>query len=340
MIKLEYLIILLLATCFLGIFVKFKDKIGSILSVLDIPKKGKIHDKITPLIGAFPIFIFSFILILYYDLISKSEVTFYIFGYSYLFLIMGYLDDRYGLNAYLKLIISIIIVFVATNTIETFAIDKIYIQTINKIIILDEIKIFFSVLCILLLINSLNLIDGINGLASGFVSVWLLSLALISNNEEIFVLLFIISLFAFINTFQIIKGKYFLGDSGTLFLGCLVALYTISIYNNQLINGILIPIEKIFIFFMIPGIDMFRLFLSRLSNKKDPFSRDLNHLHHLMLKKFSLYKTLCIYLLIFSITNLLSYLDIINGYIIIITYLTIYIFFIFYSKKEFNHTPD
>ena len=266
MIKLEYLIILLLATCFLGIFVKFKDKIGSILSVLDIPKKGKIHDKITPLIGAFPIFIFSFILILYYDLISKSEVTFYIFGYSYLFLIMGYLDDRYGLNAYLKLIISIIIVFVATNTIETFAIDKIYIQTINKIIILDEIKIFFSVLCILLLINSLNLIDGINGLASGFVSVWLLSLALISNNEEIFVLLFIISLFAFINTFQIIKGKYFLGDSGTLFLGCLVALYTISIYNNQLINGILIPIEKIFIFFMIPGIDMFRLFLSRCSD--------------------------------------------------------------------------
>ena len=85
----------------------------------------------------------------------------------------------------------------------------------------------------------------------------LILLSLISNNEEIFGLLFIISILMFINTFQIIKGQYFLGDSGTLFLGCLIGLSTITVYNQQLIAGNFIPVEKIFIFFMIPGFKSF-----------------------------------------------------------------------------------
>ena len=179
--------------------------------------------------------------------------------------------------------------------------------------------------------------DGINGLASGFATAWMLSLSLVSNDKQIIELFFILSIFSLINTFQIIKGKYFLGDSGTLFLGSLIALSTIYVYNKQLIEGELIDVEKIFIFFMIPGIDMFRLFLARLLKRKDPFSRDLNHLHHIMLKKFSLNRTLLIYLLLFLSSNLLSYFNIIDAWLIITLYLTIYIFFIFLYKKEFEN---
>ena len=127
--------------------------------------------------------------------------------------------------------------------------------------------------------NSLNLTDGINGLASGFASFWLLSLALITN-DDIFKILILLSIFCIINTLIILKGKYFLGDSGTLFLGSLIGILTIFSYNDQLDLGNTISVEKIFIFFMIPGIDMFRLFLTRLLKKKDPFSGDLDHLHH------------------------------------------------------------
>ena len=69
--------------------------------------------------------------------------------------------------------------------------------------------------------------------------------------------------------------------------------------------------------------------------KKDPFIRDLNHLHHIMLKKFSLNKTLLIYLLLFLSNNLLSYFSIIDAWLIIM-YLTIYVFFIFSYKKKFE----
>ena len=249
---------------------------------------------------------------------------------------MGYLDDRFGLNAYLKLCISIIIVLIAINSSEFLVIDNIYVQTLDRTFTLHKIKFFFTILCVLLLVNALNLMDGINGLASGFASLWLLSLSLISYNDPIFGLIFILSIFMTINTFQIIRGYYFLGDSGTLFLGSLVSLSTIYIYNKKLIFGNFIELEKIFIFFMIPGIDMFRLFLTRLLNQKDPFSRDLDHLHHLMLKNFTLYKALVIYFFIFFTTNFLSYFNIIESYLIIIIYLIVYIFFVFFSKKKFK----
>ena len=339
MIKFKYLVILLLAILFLKFFVKIKDKIGNFFHVLDIPKKDKIHKKITPLIGVFPVIILSFILLIYFNIINEAQNVFYIFLYSYLFFIMGYLDDRYNLNAYLKLSISLVITIIAINLIESFSINQIYIESINKTIILNEIKIFFSVLCVLLLINSLNLMDGINGLASGFASGWLLSLSLLSNNENVFILFLILSLFMLVNTFQIIKGKYFLGDSGTLFLGCLVGLCTIYTYNIQLALGNLISVEKIFIFFMIPGIDMFRLFITRLLQKKDPFGGDLNHLHHILVKQFSNNTTLLIYSITFISTNLLSYFNVINTLLIIIIYLNIYILAIFFSKKKFKNTP-
>ncbi len=338
MIRLEYLIILTLATIFLKFFVKNRSKIGSFFKVLDIPKKDKIHKKITPLIGSFPIVILSLIIFIYFSFTNKSQDIFYILIYSYIFFLMGYLDDKYGLNAYLKLLISIIIIFVALNSFEFFIIEKIYVETFNKFIFLNNFKIFFSILCIVLLINALNLMDGINGLASGFASFWMLSLSFVYSDEKIFGFFFMLSVFGFINTFHIIKGKYFLGDSGTLFFGCLIGLSTIYIYNKQLISGELVNVEKIFIFFMIPGIDMFRLFLVRLSKKMDPFGRDLNHLHHIMLKKFSLNKTLLTYLVLFLSSNLFSHFNIIDDWLIIIIYLTIYVFFIFSYKNKFKKT--
>ena len=212
--------------------------------------KNKIHKRITPLIGSFPILILSLIILIYFSFININPDITYIVLYSYLFFIIGYLDDRFGLNAYLKLCVSIIIIYLAIGTVEFLTIDKIYVQTLDKMFVLGKIKLFFTILCILLLINAFNLMDGINGLASGFAAGWMLSLSLITSNEQIFALFFILSIFTLINTFQIIRGQYFLGDSGTLFLGCLIGLSTIYTYNEKLLVGNLVNVEKIFIFFM------------------------------------------------------------------------------------------
>jgi len=334
MFKVSYLVIFFSSILIIHFLTKYSKLIGEYFHVIDIPNKDKIHTSATPLIGSFGIIIFSIIIIFVLGINNFNNSITMILTYSYLFFLLGYIDDRVNINAYLKLLISIFILFAALYLSEILLIKKIYIELLDKDIYLGKFSILFSILCIALLINSLNLIDGINGLASGFSTLWLFSLSLLLNGDIKTILLFI-SFFMAINTYQIIRGKYFLGDSGTLFLGCLISLVTIFTYNTLLNQNITMSIEKIFIFFMIPGLDMFRLFIFRLIKKKDPFSRDLNHLHHYMIKQFSLNQSLIIYLLLFSSTNFLSFLNIINPIAIILIYLVIYIYFIYFSKKKF-----
>ena len=334
MFKVSYLVIFFSSILIIHFLTKYSKLIGEYFHVIDIPNKDKIHTSATPLIGSFGIIIFSIIIIFVLGINNFNNSITMILTYSYLFFLLGYIDDRVNINAYLKLLISIFILFAALYLSEILLIKKIYIELLDKNIYLGKFSILFSILCIALLINSLNLIDGINGLASGFSTLWLFSLSLLLNGDIKTILLFI-SFFMAINTYQIIRGKYFLGDSGTLFLGCLISLVTIFTYNTLLNQNITMSIEKIFIFFMIPGLDMFRLFIFRLIKKKDPFSRDLNHLHHYMIKQFSLNQSLIIYLLLFSSTNFLSFLNIINPIAIILIYLVIYIYFIYFSKKKF-----
>ena len=96
-----------------------------------------------------------------------------------------------------------------------------------------------------------------------------------------------------VNAVPIYKGKYFLGDSGTLFLSSIIAFITIKSFNQNSIN---FSYEKIFLLFLIPGVDMLRLFVLRIANKKNPFLADRNHLHHILLDRFSLLKTNLVYL--------------------------------------------
>ena len=62
----------------------------------------------------------------------------------------------------------------------------------------------------------------------------------LSNDEKIFALFMVLSLFMLINTFLIIKGNYFLGDLVLYFLGCLIGLSTIYIYNTHSGQGTLL----------------------------------------------------------------------------------------------------
>ena len=243
-----------------------------------------------------------------------------------------------NLNPNFKLLISILILILILIFSDKIIIKNLYSTSFNQVFYLNNyLSYLVTILCILLLINALNLIDGINGLASGFGGFWILGLSLLISSPDDGLLLLIFSIIIIFNTFLIYKGNYFLGDSGTLFLGSLVSFLTIHIYNDFNLQNIFISVEKIFIFFMIPGIDMFRLFLFRIINKKNPFKRDLDHLHHLMLKLFSLKLTLFLYFLVFIITNFLSYFSIISEIKIIIIYLIIYIFFVLYSKKKFKY---
>ena len=306
---------------------KYKKKIFNNY-FLDIPNVGrKIHKEPTYLIGGHFIFIsYSVFLLFSYDYnINHKFVFFFIF--SCIFLI-GVLDDLKDLKPIVKLGLVLIIYLVLIHFDNDYLLEKIYFETFDKSLNFGIYSYPVSILCVLLLINAINLIDGINGLAMMiFIIIYLYLHYFLNVAFNIFIFIF----YLFV-CFNIYKGKYFLGNSGSLIIGALIAFSTIKAYNSNFIDNN--SAEDIFILFLIPGIDMLRLFAKRIINKKNPFKADNLHLHHLLSNSFSLEKVLFFYFFLIVSSSYAAFNDYLPEIIIILIIVIIYFLtLILISKK-------
>jgi UDP-GlcNAc:undecaprenyl-phosphate GlcNAc-1-phosphate transferase len=299
----------------------FKDPIAKNLKLYDTPnKKIKFHKKKTPKLGGL-ILILNGVIILYFSIMFKENVFFKILLLTILCSFVGLLDDIIDISPYKKFIIltSIIITFLLFN--HEFRIEKIIFENIlfQKIIIFrnrEVISIFLTTLCYLLIINAYNMSDGHNGLASFIALSWFLYFLTYKSPIFFFLISIIISVFLIL-IFNI-KFKIFLGDSGNYFISVFFASLVIN--HNNIANNFFA--EEIFILFMLPGIDMLRLFILRIINKKNPFKGDRQHLHHYLKNKFKndnlvlmSYVILFISPIIFLVTKLMDNLLIIIFFI-------------------------
>ena len=310
----------------------YKNKL--FISLVDKPDNiRKLHSKPVLLLGG--IFIAIYITVIsFYTYYNNINSLFIISITSLAIFFIGLLDDCFSINPYKKLFFVSIIIFVSLNFNNEIIIQTLYFSTFNKTFELGQFSFFFTILCILLLINSLNLSDGINGLATGISIIWLV-VALVKENSDLHIILIpLIFLLVLIFIF-IYKEKFFLGDNGSLILSAFIGLVIIYIYNQNLNNKFSkFSAENIFILFMVPGIDMFRLFIERLLKKEDPFKGDRNHLHHILINRFNLSRTLLIYFTVMIFFIILDYLKILNSMYLIILYICIYTFCIFCFKKK------
>ena len=306
---------------------KYKKKIFNNY-FLDIPNVGrKIHKEPTYLIGGHFIFIsYSVFLLFSYDYnINHKFVFFFIF--SCIFLI-GILDDLKDLKPIVKLGLVLIIYLVLIHFDNDYLLEKIYFETFDKNLNFGIYSYPVSILCVLLLINAINLIDGINGLAMMvFIIIYLYLHYFLNVAFNIFIFIFYVFIF-----FNIYKGKYFLGNSGSLIIGALIAFSTIKAYNSNFTDNN--SAEDIFILFLIPGLDMLRLFTKRIIDKKNPFEGDNLHLHHLLSSAFSLEKVLFFYFFVIVSSSYAAFNDYLPEIIIILLISTIYFLtLILISKK-------
>ena len=270
-------------------------QISKILGLIDKPDSSrKHHKKVTPLIASLSI-VFFLIFILIYDLIENFIINkdfIIIFVSSITVFAVGVLDDRIDLSPLIKIILLSIISYLSIILSENLTVTKFYISTYDTFFNLEYFSIFFTILCILTLINSFNLIDGINGLSIGVMIIWFLSYLVLYNyqlefftNDNFRILLLIIIINLFIIFIYNIRNTYFLGDSGTLFLSYLFGMLIIKATNENYAVGVstFISAEQLIILFFIPFVDMVRVMMSRIKNKKNPFYGDRNHLHHYIL---------------------------------------------------------
>ena len=270
----------------------FHEKLIKIFNTYDYPnKKRKIHKNKTSLLGGLILFVnccFFFFIhkFLFNSSLTNMNLESFIFGATLIFL-LGFYDDKFNLNANLKFLFQIIFLVLVVLTDSNLKIQFLYFASFNYTYFLNDISFMFSVICILIFINALNMYDGIN-LQVGIYSLIIFIALMYFSKEYIFLSALIISLVVFLilNNRSII----FLGDSGSNLLGYIISF--IIIYEANTPNYPNLSVENIFILMMLPGIELIRLFVIRLSKGRHPFSADNKHIHHLLISKNGYFKTI------------------------------------------------
>jgi len=324
--KIDYYIIILLFTLYnlLTFFIINKNKEKFLFFLIDNPDgKRKLHSSPTLIIGGVFIAIYFF-LILCYSYVLDFNTLLIISLVSLLIFVIGVIDDLYSLSPYRKLFFILIIILLALNFNLDLRLNSLYFSTFDTFLNIGKYDFFVTSICLLLLINSLNLSDGINGLATGIAIIWL-GFALFNASLDIKIILIPLIFLLILIFFSIYKNSFFLGDNGSLIISSFIGMIIILIYNQSLKQDIeIISVENIFILLMVQGIDMFRLFTKRFLKKKNLFKGDREHLHHLLILTFSLKKTLFIYFGLMLFFILIDYFKIVNSIYLIITYCLIY----------------
>ena len=222
----------------------------------------------------------------------------------------GIYDDNKTVDFKLKFIFQIIVAKIIVD--NGFVIDNLH--GFLSIFELSNIAAqSFTIFVVVGIINAINFIDGIDGLAISISTIFIISFEFFNKNIPEFRYLSFIILGSFIPLiiFNLKKkNKVFLGDGGSLFLGTLISIYTISILSNNYIIKDEFDINKILFVISIliyPFIDISRVFILRLVNGKSPFIADKNHIHHLILSKTKSHFKTTFFIILFNIIIIFTF---------------------------------
>lgn len=304
-------------------------KVAILKNLIDLPsEERKIHKRAVPTIGGIIIYaatLFSFSLWFYidelhdYDQIYNAVKEFKILIATSLVLFsVGVKDDIIGTAPVKKLFAHVIVGLIL------ILMGDIRITGLHGVFFVEQIpewgSVFLSLFTYIVVVNAMNLIDGVDGLAAGvgflatsFFGTWFI----FANEYTMASLSFALagSLLGFL-VFNFSPAKIFMGDSGSLIIGMFIYVlstklieYPVERLDNFWVN-ISNPIFAIAAL-IYPLTDTLRIFVLRAVKGQSPFSADRNHIHHRLIDcGYSHVKTVIV-IYLFSIVSvgisLLSY---------------------------------
>ncbi len=328
--NIDNIIIFFLLTIINIIFYLANYKIAYYFNLIDVPdKERKIHTSKVPLTGGFFLFfniLSIFLLSHYLNLEFNSSLDSQIIVFIFLIFIFGIFDDKFGINANFKLILSIIffLIFLLFN--DDIVLKSLIISSGHKIY-LGIFSIPFTIFCFVIFQNAFNMYDGINLQNILYFIFLILIIFIFFGFVDFYIYLTpVIILLLYLN----FKNKMFLGDSGSYILSFIISIFLISMFNDKQIE---ISSDLVFLFLCIPGYDLLRLAIFRIIKKRHPFKADKNHIHHLLIQKIGYIKTI-IYLNFICFGPILLSLYIIKNIYAVFVSLIVYMFTIIYFKNE------
>lgn len=282
--------------------------------MVDKPNERRINKVPMPSAGGLPIFV-SFVissLFLFKDIIPKFYILPILLAASVIVL-TGLFDDKYELSPKQKsigiLLAALIIYFVADIRIDSFTLPFLgYIQ-------LGWLSFPVTIFWIFGITNAVNLIDGLDGLAAGISLIGLMTIGIIGyfflHASTVYIPIVIFCLVASIIGFfpyNFYPAKIYLGDTGALFLGFMMAVLSLQgLKNVTFVSSI-----SLLIIMGVPVTDTFFAIIRRKANRVSFSTADKKHLHHRLLALGFTHKGAV--LTIYSIALMFSFTAMIMNY--------------------------
>jgi UDP-GlcNAc:undecaprenyl-phosphate GlcNAc-1-phosphate transferase len=309
-------------------------KLSYKLNLVDKPSKRKIHSRPVAFTGGL---IISFLYIFSIYLFDNNDLSL-IISIALLIAIVGFIDDIFYLNIVNKLSLQIIPIFylIIINDFNLVSIGYYGFFKLN----LNSFSIPFTLLAVAFLINSFNYFDGLDG-TLGFTSISVIAILYFltfNKNFELYLIILLIPLLAFLFfNFSIFNlPKLFLGDSGSLLLGFVIAFTLIYISNQNIVHPILLAWSVVIFVYEFLSVN-----LIRIQTKKNIFNAGFDHLHHIIFKKN---KSIFLTNFLISITNIILFIigylsfKIINPFTSLILFICFFIIFYTLRKKSLKQS--
>jgi len=248
-------------------------------NIVDTPTDRKIHKTPTAKLGGLAIYL----AILSAVLISKpiDDITIGILTGATLIVLLGIIDDIFSIHPWVKLAGQITVAILTVS----FGISINFVTNpLGGFFYFKWLAIPITILWIVGFINIMNLTDGLDGLASGVAAISAAILAFVAvQTGQIFAAALALSVLGaclgFLR-FNFYPAKIFMGDTGSMLLGYMLAVTSIiGVLKSTITISLAIPL----LIFGIPISDTFFAIVRRIKNKKNIMHADNHHFHHRLL---------------------------------------------------------
>lgn len=266
---------------FVALVIPFIKKIAVQIGAVDMPGGRHIHKKPTPKLGGLGIFLGY---LLGYMIFGEpsAQMNSILIG-SFIILITGIIDDIVELKPSIKfagqLIASLVIAIYGGILLKDVSAFGIY---LDFGIMSYPLTIFFILGCV----NCINLIDGLDGLSGGISSIYYLTIGIIATMQGKhgldFVLAFVMlgsTLGFLVHNFN--PAKIFAGDSGSNFMGFIIAVIALLGFKNVTMTSLIVPLLLI----AIPILDTLFAIIRRTLKGESISKGDSYHIHHQLLRR-------------------------------------------------------
>lgn len=286
------------ATAAIGAFAM---PVGTALGLLDFPDDPggrKLHGRVTPLVGGLALvatLLIGTVAMLAigpdhgatfdHDLVRMTLVVVVMF-------VIGAADDRFELSVGARLAVAVLVLFYVIDAVPDFAITFMRFGRGSRMWLLGWLAMPFTLLCLVGLLNAVNMADGKNGIVIGLALIWSAFLLVHLPPTLLPVMAAVAASLAVLFVFNL-RGRLFLGDGGSYAVSALFGLLAVYVYNHDFAA---IGADDVALLFAVPVYDTLRLVVGRLVQRRSPFAGGRDHLHHYLYARIGWPQGLGVYL--------------------------------------------